>query len=169
MLAALFDFVSDGLHFDPCATHLYSKLVRETLDPPAANILLHLLERKATHALTHGGLDRGIDAFRVIVKHLRSEDVWKNPVDVALTGTLLQVVDDVLDYRHDISYGELNFLRDRELHGYLVDLVEWDFASCFADSKYPAVLFQAIKRAKAISKSLILESRNHKRSDPAQA
>jgi hypothetical protein len=169
MLAAMFDLVSDGLHFDPCATHLYCKLARDTLDPPVADILLQLLERKAKHAFAHGGLDRGIDAFRVVIKHLRSEEVWQNPADVALTGTLLQVVDDVLDYGHDIRYGELNFLRDRELQDHLVDLVEWDFATCFADSKYPAVLFHAIKRAKTISTRLISESRSHQSRDPAQA
>ena len=95
---------------------------------------------------------------RVVIKHLKSETVWPHEADIVSTGILLQVVDDLLDYRHDMDRGELNFLRDEQSHYYVTKLMEWDYKKLFCDSRHPLVLFTAIRRAQSIAAKVAIAS-----------
>jgi len=150
----LFDLVSDGLDFEPRANRLFTIIVREYLADQVSNILLELMERKKNKIFSTGGLERGVDALRVVIKHLKSERAWTNYSDIFSVGVFLQVVDDLLDFRNDIARGELNFLRHEDLHDYIPRLIEWDYREQFRYSKYPLVLFYAIERAKSVGAAI---------------
>lgn len=151
LLASIFDLTSDGLDFAPSAIEKFRRLSRAILDKNAADILLTLMDQKRMGCLEQNGLDRGIGALRVIVKHLLADSNWRNEGQIIDSGILFQVVDDVLDYARDIKTDHLNFLKHDSSNDYLQALLRWDFEGQFRTSQNTLVLFGAIRRAKALA------------------
>lgn len=151
VLASIFDLASDGLNFDCAATDKFRHLSLTILGGEAADILFALMDQKKAGAIPRNGLDRGIAALRVILKHLDAEEAWASDNQIARSGILLQVVDDVLDYSQDITTAHLNFLRYENSSAYINALLEWDFETQLHAGQHTLVLFHAIRRAKAIA------------------
>jgi hypothetical protein len=155
VLASIFDLASDGLKFDTGALHQFRLVVSETVDEGVACIIFNLMTRKQRMELGVGGLDRGVDAVRIVIKHLHAEEVWKSEREIYDIGILCQIIDDVLDYKGDFARQELNFLRTDERTIYLERFLKWDYKEQFKNSRYPFVLFQVIKVAKTRAGKLI--------------
>jgi hypothetical protein len=158
VLASLFDLSSDGMSFDREAVRRFQTIVQSTLDASTAQIIFDLLSRKKDGAIRVHGLERGVDALHIVLKHLRADVFWKSEADVREVGILCQVVDDVLDYENDIVRGELNFLRAGDSRVYLDKLVAWDYRKQFCNSAHPHVLFYGISKAKTRAKKWLAKS-----------
>lgn len=154
VLAAIFDLVSDQLKFDSRGVRCFSDLLREVLEPELAAISLDTLNRKKEASFVLSGLERGIPALRVIIRHLHAEESWVTESDVIRVGILCQIVDDVLDYRSDFRRDELNFLKQEGWQQYVQGLLHWDYHVQFRGSQYPLVLFYVVERAKKFAKTL---------------
>ena len=150
MLAAVFDLVSDDLKYDLGARTLLKKLSNELLDSSVAELLFDLMSRKQKGGFGLNGLERGVGAFRAVIKHLKSDAHWRDENEILSCGVLLQVVDDLLDIQHDAARGELNFMQCENSHIYISQLMQWDYRKSFSGSKHPLALFVAIGYAKFI-------------------
>lgn len=155
MLASLFDLGSDGLHFRPSALAQLQAIVTTTVDHDTAAIIFELMERKRARQIQLCGLERGIDALRIITKHLQSEKMWESEAQFREVGILCQVVDDILDYENDLALGDLNFLCFEDPMPYVEKLLTWRFKEQLVASAYPSVLFKVILRAQAKAPGLV--------------
>jgi hypothetical protein len=156
-LASIFDLVSDGLRFESTAMTLFESLVKSTVDKDVAQIIFNLMTRKQERRFTSCGLDRGVDALRIVIKHLQAEDYWASESEIHEAGTLCQIVDDVLDYEKDVARHELNFLGHRDSKMHIQQLMNWDYKRQLHYSCYPSVLFGVIRKAQAKAKKLRLQ------------
>jgi hypothetical protein len=157
VMASLFDLASDGLRFCPRAITKLNYLATETLGREQASLLLDLMERKRARALLFDGLERGIVSLRLILNHLDAAEAWSNN-DVVRAGIYLQIVDDVLDYRHDVADNELNFLQSSNASYWLQEFLQWDYEAQFHTSPHPAALLGIIKKARHTAVRLAREA-----------
>src|SRR5205814_1293726 len=108
MLASIFDLVSDGLCYKLAAYEQFERVARTTLAPEVAGLLFKLMQKKKNGDLELRGLERGAKALEIIIKHLRVESAWPRSSDIIDAGVILQLVDDILDYRVDLRSQHLN-------------------------------------------------------------
>lgn len=154
MLASLFDLVSDELRFNDRYLRYFRDVLTQTVSPEVEAVSAYLLETKKNHSFRMSGLERGVGAFRAIIKHLESEADW-NDFQIVRSGIMLQIVDDLLDHRQDLARDELNFVRGGEAVSHIQSFLRWDYRREFSESKHPMVLFAAIRRARAIALKLL--------------
>jgi hypothetical protein len=160
LLAALFDLCSDQLAYEKSALDRFNQFADCILDRSPAEILRDLMDKKMRKALRNDGLDRGVGAFRVVLKHLQTEAFWEKRINVDDVGLILQIVDDVLDRSHDRRRGELNFLEHRNAANYLQRLQSWPYLKDLNPSLHPFVLFKAIGRAQRTANLLVPPATN---------
>lgn len=156
-LASLFDLTSDGLLYDKDAVLQFRNFVHEILGPELADLSLSVLNQKRTGGFELDGLYRGVPTLKIIIQHLRAEGYWPNESEIAKAGILCQIVDDIVDYRDDLADGGLNFLRHKSWRAHVRSLMDWDYEKQFSASKYPLVLFQVVKRAKAVATKFAIQ------------
>jgi hypothetical protein len=133
-------------------------LVDTSVAPDTAKIIFDLMERKQAGRLQVHGLDRGVDALRIVIKHLGAEEVWKSDAEIYEAGILCQIADDILDYKDDIARDALNFLRHDGFHLHIQKFLRWNFERQFRTSQHPAVLFKVIRMARKRAIELVANS-----------
>lgn len=153
-----YDVVTDWRRFDQKARLDFEELLRrEEMIPELKKLTMNLYYKELNNQLEDDGLDRGAIALRFILKMMRCEDnreiTWN---DLDEIGQLLQIVDDVLDYEEDITYGDTNCLTSEKRNFYLRKLIKE-----FEDAKvkklfgsHTLILTKVIQ--KAVSKAEIL-------------
>jgi hypothetical protein len=155
MLASLFDLVSDELRFNDRYLRYFRDVLTQTVSPEVEAVLVDLLEIKKSSSFRMSGLERGVGAFRAVIKHLESEAGWPSDFQIIRSGIMLQIVDDLLDHKQDLARDELNFVRGGEAVSHIQSFLRWDYRREFSQSKHPIVLFAAIRRARAIALKLL--------------
>lgn len=155
VLASIFDLTSDRLKFDDSAVQRFEELVGDILSPELASHSLNVLIQKKCGNFGSDGLDRGAPAMRIIIQHLGADNFWPHDSDVLEAGMLCQIVDDIMDFEHDLARGELNFLQHENWTFYANRLLHWDYERHFCTSQYPLVLFETFKFAKRKAAKLL--------------
>ncbi len=149
VLASIFDLASDGRHFDATAVRKFRSVVDAIANDETARMILDLLDRKQQRQLPVHGLERGVDALRIVLSHLLVQDSWPSEAKIYDVGILCQTVDDLLDSEGDLTRGELNFLRYSDSKKYMQMLMAWDYEEQFRCCPHSFVLFYAIKKARS--------------------
>lgn len=155
VLGSIFDLASDGRHFAPTAVRTFRSVVDAITAGETRRMILDLFDRKERRQLPAQGLERGVDALRIVLSHLRVEESWPSEAKIYEVGVLCQVVDDLLDVEGDLARGELNFLRHPNSTNYIQMLMAWNYEEQFCNCPHSYALLYAIKKAKNKAKRLL--------------
>ena len=165
-LAATFDLLSDGLNFDQDAYKHFNTYCEETLRPDSYKFLTNLLIAKRENTLRQHGLERGVYAIEIILRHLDVRSEWDKNLDVEKFGIRSQIADDLLDYEKDAKSNHLNFIKTRSAKDIIQDYIDWDYEKDIQISAYPFILSIVLRKSKEkayqILRSRITSSTIHK-------
>lgn len=164
-LACAYDVVTDWRGFDRCAGERFARLLRALVPSWAVALALDLYRKDRAGALSDDGLERGTLALRFVTRLVGSADLYE-PRLAGDLGVVLQIVDDLLDYKDDEVAGDTNCLLTSQRTHYLAKFessVE-QLDECFAHSPVMRfVLWKTKRRATALQEQFKLtpESREH--------
>lgn len=141
---------------EPRWAKTFEKIVRCEASPQLAEAALSLYQRDIDGELTQDGLERGIVALRFVLEMMGLQSFYEQKVDVNKLGTLLQIIDDVLDYEKDILAGDENCLTSARRNDYLRILVE-EFDDIQNLFPYGGALLIAIKKSREKAQHMLLQ------------
>lgn len=158
-LCCAYDIVTDWRGFDSKSRLIFEKVLHSIgVSDELQKSTMNLYEREIFQQLEDDGLDRGAIALRFILKLMGCENtrevIWKNLDEI---GRLLQIVDDVLDYEHDVKYGDINCLTTENRDIYLKQLLnkfeDAEVRKLFGNESY--VLRKVIEKARGKAEKLL--------------
>lgn len=159
MLSCAYDVVTDWRHFEHEARVGFVKVMHSLhLSLELQNMAMALYDKEVHDNLTMDGLDRGSIALRFTLKVMGCEterqELWG---DLDEIGRLCQIVDDVLDYEHDLLTGDKNCLasinRDDYLRLLITKFNPHEVEDLFGSSRTGLIV--AIERARAKAELLM--------------
>lgn len=151
IMSALYDLVSDYKDYDARIWEKVKKVQEDLLNPEASDLLDDLLARKKHKQISNFGLDRGIDALKIIYTEFEDHASLSNEVKLKEFGTWAQISDDLIDYEDDKLSDHLNYLKEEDA----LRLTEWflakDYKKWIAGNPRVFVLRFAFTRAEKIA------------------
>lgn len=118
-LCCAYDVVTDWHHFDQKMLERYRGILCDLVPGELQSMVHILLDRELSCELQFDGLERGVTAFAFITKLMGTDSFYDSGSRKHLLGMALQVVDDLLDYQHDVALGEINCLRSERAAQYV--------------------------------------------------
>lgn len=124
-LSCAYDVVTDWRHFDKEARSAFERVLADLSQGELQNLAMTLYDKDSSNQLSADGLERGAVALEFILKTMECEKqraaTWG---DLNKLGELLQIVDDVFDYKDDVTAGDQNCLTTPNRTAYLTLLLE---------------------------------------------
>lgn len=148
-LSCAFDAVTDwGKPADLQAS--YARILHSEASPELTEMALGLLDRDVNGILLYDGLERGVIATEFVLQMMGVREIFDRKCDIKQLGIDLQIVDDVLDYKDDMSKGDQNCLTNTKLRAAYLRRLQDDFDDPTLQKLFPygAVLTYAIRHAK---------------------
>lgn len=108
-LCCAYDVVTDWRSFSPYFRERFKRQLQRLVPEWAVGLTMQLYRSDLEEALQEDGLERGIIAVKLITGVVGSEDSFSG-FGIRRLGLLLQIVDDVIDFEHDVAHEELNCL-----------------------------------------------------------
>lgn len=122
-LSCAYDVVTDWRAFDVAAGRRFASILQQLAAQESAELALVLYDKDRRDCLDNDGLERGQLALQFVCQLMRIDQSFDRFSCESL-GTLLQIVDDVLDLESDVTRGELNCLQNDRRGAHLEALVE---------------------------------------------
>lgn len=116
-----YDVITDWRHFDKQALRPFFVFLKENTNVTVYQQALRMYAEDEANSLAMDGLERGVIAFELVTKVMACYEFYRD--EARYLGTLLQIVDDVLDYENDLAAGETNCLQSPNGRKYLSQLL----------------------------------------------
>lgn len=153
-----YDVVTDWRKFNPSAYSLFRRLLSSNVSESVAAIAFTLYMQEQSEELEFDGLSRGIFALEFITQLIGSRDYLREQLDFEHLGIVMQIVDDVLDWKEDIQNGDKNCLtaplERKEEH--LRTLVDFNLANFEKVLPHSKILCKVIRLAQTRAWCLLL-------------
>lgn len=155
-LCCAYDVVTDWKGFSPQSFSAYQQILLTLVSPELADLAIKLYHAEIRNNVGDDGLERGVVALTFIARLMEVEKALKEKCNIAELGAFLQIVDDVLDYEHDLKHSELNCLGSEGGKKYLIVLLEKSSAPDM-DRIFPngLILKHVIKKARLKAECLL--------------
>jgi len=125
VLTTLYDVASDWRdNSDPKWREILKSIFEVEFSEELREIAMRLFDRDVNGNLENDGLERGAVTLKVILELMGITKEYEKKADLQKVGTLLQIVDDVLDYEEDIACGDQNCLVSDQKEEHLQTLIE---------------------------------------------
>lgn len=114
------------------------EVIMKAESPDLANIAIHLFQRDIAGKLKQDGLERGVVALIFIAKCMDVHDELDALIvgGIEKLGMLMQIVDDILDYKVDLASGDQNCLKSKKKEEYL-QMLTTEFSNQRVNTIFP--------------------------------
>lgn len=123
-LCCAYDVITDWRKFNPSYLIKYKAILASIVPTDLVELSLRLYDAEINNDLQRDGLERGVIALVSVTRLMGVEQTLRDKTNIEELGILLQIVDDVLDYEHDLKNNELNCLMSNNANKYIGMLIE---------------------------------------------